>query len=217
MFTPENALQLVQLLCTPSDDIWDFYVRPDIRTAVHLACCHTVLVSAGVVEYILEQGRDAGLHVNIRDINGDTPLHYAAACGGGQRRLVLLGADAGARNEYGMTPTDVRFQAHGHVTNSDPATRIDRVYIYKDKRDIDDMLQRNPSGHLARATVSDGDSPFSKLWSQLEDGIFFRECWDVEAKERRRFKEDIFLKVVVWREELDFPYEGWLTEQEDST
>ncbi|RSL39072.1 hypothetical protein CEP53_014335 [Fusarium sp. AF-6] len=92
MFTPEDALRLVQLLCTPRD----FYVRPNIRqTAVHLACCHTVLVGAGVVEYILEQGRDAGLHVNIRDINGDTPLHYAAACGGGRRRLVLLGADAG--------------------------------------------------------------------------------------------------------------------------
>ncbi|RSL61549.1 hypothetical protein CEP51_013609 [Fusarium floridanum] len=218
MFTPEDALQLVQLLCTPSDDIRDFYVRPDIRqTAVHLACCHTVLVSAGVVEYILEQGRDVGLHVNIRDINGDTPLHYAAACGGGQRRLVLLGADAGARNEYGMTPTDVRFQAHGHITKSDPAARIDRVCIYEEKRDIDDMLQKNPSRRSPWATDSDGDSPVSRLWSQLEDGIFFRECWDIKAKKWRRFEEEIFLRVDVWREGSDFPYEGWLTEQEDST
>ncbi|RMJ03458.1 hypothetical protein CDV36_015017 [Fusarium kuroshium] len=217
MFTPEDALRLVRLLCTPSDDIRNFYVRPDIRqTAIHLACCHSVLVGAGVVEYILEQGRDAGLHVNIRDSNGDTPLHYAAACGGGQRRLVLLGADADARNEYGMTPTDVRFQAHGHVTKSDPAVRIDRVYIYEEKWDIDRMLQKNPSGHWPRATVSDGDSPLSRLWCQLEDGIFFRECWDIKAKKWRQFEEDVFLKVAVWREGSDFPYEGWLPEQEDS-
>lgn len=52
-----------------------------------------------------------GAEINIKDNDGNTPLHYAAKRGfmGIIRLLVENGADINAKNNDGQTPNDISF------------------------------------------------------------------------------------------------------------
>ncbi|MBN2145629.1 MAG: ankyrin repeat domain-containing protein [Candidatus Aureabacteria bacterium] len=56
------------------------------------------------VKLLISKGTD----VNKKDINGDTPLHYASQGGSLDAVKVLLseGTDINAKNRWGMTPFD---------------------------------------------------------------------------------------------------------------
>lgn len=206
MYTPEDHLRLVKMLCTRSNNLQDFYTRPDLKqTGLHLASCHPVLVHAGVLEYILEQGRDAELDINIPDINGDTPLHYASLLGGGRQRLVALGADPRALNSYGMTPVDIRFQGHMYKIGADPKL-LPRMRL--GFGGISSRNAEGPEDELAEGNAPEHGSPCARLWARLGEGAVFREVWDVEERTWHSLDDDVVVRLRIAHDERTYP--PWL-------
>ena len=91
---------------------------------------------------ILQKLIDAG-SVNAQDMNGDTPLHYAAMYRqmGSLQQLINAGADVNARNRRGRTPLD-EFYAAVNYSGSRP---IDK--------EIEDFLVKN--GAVRTPTIVD--------------------------------------------------------------
>lgn len=196
MYTPEDFVRLIGMLCPVGGELRVFYTRPDMaQTALHLASCFPTLVRAGVLEYILERGRGSGLQVGIVDCDGDTPLHYAALLGGGSgKRLVSLGADPGIRNAHGMTPADLRFRGHMYQIEKDakgfPLKSLEfegQSSPYADKLDE----------ASAQSMAAEHGTPIARLWDRLDKGIVFRDVCDVEAGEWRTLSDDVGLKLRV--------------------
>ncbi|CAJ2513477.1 Uu.00g015960.m01.CDS01 [Anthostomella pinea] len=83
LLIPKDLLQLLKLLCSGSSRLPHFYTVPDTKqTVLHLLAYHPFLPETGILEYVLEQGRGAGLHINIQDAPGDTPLTTRPDCEG---------------------------------------------------------------------------------------------------------------------------------------
>ena len=67
---------------------------------------------SGIVDFVLELERPAGLGMNTSDIQGDTPLHYAYAfgeVGQGEKFHLYPEVDLAGRNMLGMTPLEAWF------------------------------------------------------------------------------------------------------------
>lgn len=196
MYTPEDFMRLIGMLCPVDGEFRNFYTRPDMaQTALHLASCFPTLVRAGILEYILERGRGAGLHVDIVDCDGDTPLHYASLLGGGSgKHLVSLGADPGIRNIHGMTPADLRFRGHMYQIEKDPkGFPLKSLEFEGQSSPYADKLDEASAPSMA----AELGTPIARFWDRLDKGIIFRDVWDVEAGEWRTLSDDVGLRLRV--------------------
>lgn len=196
MYTPEDFMRLIGMLCSGDGRLYDFYTRPDMaQTALHLASCFPTLVRAGFLEYILERGRGAGLHVDIVDCDGDTPLHYTSLLGGGNvKRLVSLGADPGIRNAHDMTPADLRFRGHMYQIEKDPkGFPLKSLEFEGQSSPYADKLDEAS----APSMPAEHGTPIARLWDRLDRGIVFRDVWDVETGQWHRLSDDVGLRLRV--------------------
>ncbi|KAF7534424.1 hypothetical protein G7054_g6204 [Neopestalotiopsis clavispora] len=184
---PEDLLRLLKLLCMESHDLRDFYTRPVTKeTVLHTIACYPFLCGTGIWEYVLQQGSASGLHINVPDALGDTPLHWAQVMRGSTDGIMVddllaLGADPSIRNFYDMTPEDIRlwFYLHpdNHKGHQDNLSVLLMALGEHTQREFDhpmhDMVYKD-----ARS-VHDGD--FSRLWSTLCDGVTFQSAWDFQS------------------------------------
>ena len=83
------------------------------RTSLHLACHRLNKGSGTAQELTVTLLLKDGAHVNAPDMNGDTPLHYAASGSNSKIAEILLdaGANALATSKYGATPLHYACQA----------------------------------------------------------------------------------------------------------
>jgi ankyrin repeat protein len=134
MFELEDAVKMLWILVGGEDnpaqsesDLPRYYTRRGLRqTVLHLLVCIPPLAlmewSPGecLLAAVLRHGARAGLHLNICDVHGDTPLHYACVVRGNEdiqvaSTLAKFGADKDLQNVHGLSPATAgvaRYWAH---------------------------------------------------------------------------------------------------------
>lgn len=144
VFLPKQIIDLIAVLTNPiegqPDDTSRYFTRPEIlQTALHILPGIETLMRLGLFKDLLTYGSAAGLHINIQDAEGDTPLHYAALLVDGRQHmqihpshtvvadLLSLGADPKIRNSRGMTANDIGGFGCMYLVNQCPLP-VDGLY-----------------------------------------------------------------------------------------
>ncbi|CAM1507225.1 Fc.00g068660.m01.CDS01 [Cosmosporella sp. VM-42] len=194
MFLPEQATRMLKiLLAAPTSTDLDekqFCTRPDIKQNVlHLLAWSRLREKSDVLDWVLEVGKNKGLDLNVRDIHGDTPLHYAYAVLGPRfntavNELIKRGADLALRNDIGLTPPEMR---NGILLQGFPSPT----------HPIEITLSRCDQQQKANEPTGLSISRSSELLWSLEKGIFTRtEFWD--SKSRKSVKLQKLFKLQEW-------------------
>lgn len=183
MFLPEDAsLMLEMLLSTPDSkpQMENFYTRPDIKqTVLHLLVWSELNTDNDILDRVLELGSTVGLDMNVKDCDGDTPLHYAYAVRGPKFNtsvdaLLARGADLTIRNDLGLTPPEMRAHILRNMYPSETRPLQLKLSLHHPRYSTDEHVQHPPPPPLR---------PGCQPWWSLEEGLLTKpEFWDVKTR-----------------------------------
>ena len=219
MFAVDDVLDLLSILildCAAPDggslSIDMLYTRPEHKqTVFHLLACHYPLMESGIFEDLLDRCElELGLDlVNVRDADGDTPLHYASLFDGSCitrsiDRILAAGGDPASKNRFGMTPSTIRSWAY--IWQETETMQDKKVIKANKKLQLGNFNARerpqyiwgcNASRRRLRRVGEAPDDPgVVQMVSELLHGTNTQEAWDVHARRTLRFDQVIRAQII---------------------
>ena len=144
-------------------------------TALHLACKLEDSKKRLVIIYLLLCNHGSNINVNLKDANGDTPLHIA--CKKGNFDIVDLfchyakdkdGIDIKTRNKYGQTPLHLACE-NGNIDIVRLLCDVFKNVNYKDKNGNTPLHVAYQNGHFSIVNILSHHSYFD-IYEQNNEG-----------------------------------------------
>ncbi|KAF6813526.1 hypothetical protein CSOJ01_04548 [Colletotrichum sojae] len=233
MFLPPDAIRMTWLLLGPPKGDIRIYTRPGIKQTIlhHLACRPFIqkfnlhnrkpVLNTRLFEETLAHGAGAGLHINIRDAHGDTPLHYVSLIHTREDWQIMdvllrLGADAGALNDHSKSPITLRGRGlvalspqSGELNQTENRLTLQRAPL----RGFDRMkLKSEEDEHSPRFRVQSGlgswnDSLMGRVFERLSGGYNVHQVWDTEQQKWLQLPKPVQSRLCVAADSSNSSYE----------
>ena len=194
MFSPDSILKMLDIFISSPTSMREVYTRPMVKqTVFHLLPCHRPLMKSGIFQHLLERCKgNLDNLINVRDAEGDTPLHYASIFSGSVDpacvdRLIDLGADPQVSNIYGMTPRAI--QAWALIWQGQESLSHKHMFVNRKGIRITPSVQHNGTSrpestrNVSAPSRDEGQHPeVVELISQLLKGTDVVDILDLHSQ-----------------------------------